>query len=125
VAPAQSGGQRGTSEQPTAAAALAPAETSVGSADAGDHAAAIPAHTPEAAASIHPETPAEPKPQGSQSVDLASLDPVTRERFRVLRRVAPPNKSDAELLEQIRKAAARGGAQSPASTGRRLWPWRR
>jgi hypothetical protein len=58
----------------------------------------------------------EPPPDDVSSVDL---DPETARKLRVLRRLAGPGKSNAELLAQL--AAREAGKEAQGKSGRKWW----
>jgi|GEM_PF-2673152 len=64
-------------------------------------------------------------PTARTSIDLSSLDPVTQERFRVLRRLVGDTKSEEEILALARKGPDAGAASSSHSQSRRGWFRRR
>jgi len=66
------------------------------------------------------QTPQEEKQSSEEAIDENSLDPATRERLRVLRRIYGGTKSDAELLKQIQKG---GGSASQSETGGKKGGW--
>lgn len=72
------------------------------------------------------QAPDEKPTPAAGSLDLDSLDPATRERFRMLRRLAPPTRTDAELLAQLRNTPSREGNKEPQDpANKRRWPWRK
>ncbi|MFQ5489512.1 MAG: hypothetical protein ACE5GE_02220, partial [Phycisphaerae bacterium] len=116
---------------PTVAGANEPQTSDASAAQpAGADGAHQPAPADDAAPAVKSDTgatasPADPQPSAvdekpsAAEVDLTEIDEKTLRKLKVMRRLAGPNKSDAELLAQIQ---ARGPAEpEPVKSKRRWW----
>ncbi len=63
----------------------------------------------------NPAPPAEAEPQAETVDDDSDLDDATKEQLRVLRRMGNENKTDEELLAQVR--AQKGSGDTPGKKG--------
>ncbi len=75
-------------------------------------------------------TCAEPDSEESSSdssaagIDLQSLEPEVRDRFRALKRIGSSGKSDADLIKQIRADLLREGKASANKRGKKKAWWK-
>ena len=59
--------------------------------------------------------------QEADGIDIASLEPEVRERFRARKRLGSSGKTDADLVEQIRKDLKSKGPSQPKGHKKRAW----
>ena len=58
---------------------------------------------------------------GEEQVDLSTLEPEVRERFRALKRLGSNGKSDSELITQIRAELAGSNSHHPKGRKKKAW----